>query len=814
MRGGVSFFLILFFYHHQSSITSFRHSIDSSSYSTSSSISSTPTIPPIDIVITYIQQPTKEQYESIIKSYCPSSIGHNIQRFRDTGTLYYTIKSILKYLPWIHHIYLVLNDYDHICWLNIHDNNNNTKITIIRHHEIWLKDNLHELPTFNSIAIERYLHLIPNLSEYFIYLNDDMLIGTYLSPTLFFNFQKDDHDPDAATTTPRLVPYVWVKDLFWLPYELLEEENFIWGRDLNYSLNMSDGFILTNYYYPTNHTNPRPFPGAYMGTHGPYICTKSLATHVQSLWPTYFDNLSSQRCRNDQNLKSSKLYNTNDRGNNFIPPYRPPFWIYQWYFLVSNISIPIESIVPFSNMFTHPSEFYHNILTAEKPINFFILNDDYSTHPIKFDIEMQQQQHFLEQYYDYDSVNQYHVDKIIEYSHCDLVQDQSHLSLQQKREYYELEQSTFIQHSRSGNYSKSRLHWMYRDMVGNSRESDEWIIATSIISSVNTSNSGLYLHNFSTSPVYVGHFTSSRESSLSGPLSFEGISTLSSSTASSRNQHREEFVDLSLLVYIETEKGWNISCSHISSTMKQQNISNSQGIIIFVTGIELSPSTQTSSLHLLAKCLKLNYIRANDETSADWGVLSSYLLRDIRRYDLISVKKEITPILSLSIPVTTPASRISSRLHRNYSKYHPSIYRNTVWLDIWYLNYGKPPQQKRNLRTVGSNQPLHAVGLSDLIKFRQARRLSFPFKYGHTFGSIFVGVGHSPTSISPNLLQNLINHKYKSYTPTNKCKNDLHASIIIGVDGIHSSIEDNLDNPASDNCSQIFFTHARVYKTL
>ena len=42
-----------------------------------------------------------------------------------------------------------------------------------------------DLPTFSSPAIEANLHLIPNLSEHFLYFNDDLLL---LREGLFQNF--------------------------------------------------------------------------------------------------------------------------------------------------------------------------------------------------------------------------------------------------------------------------------------------------------------------------------------------------------------------------------------------------------------------------------------------------------------------------------------------------------------------------------------------------------------------------------------------------------------------------------------------------
>jgi hypothetical protein len=271
--------------------------LSSSSLSSHARASSSPSpplheinhIPAIDLVYTWIKQPTKQKDYDLIQKYCPDPYGNNIQRFRDMNTLYYSLKSVLKYLPWIRTIYLLTNTPDmRPCWLH-QTNYSMNKIKLIHHEDIWPTDKREkELPTFNSISIEKYIQNISSLSEYFLYLNDDMFIGRELPPSYFFNL-----------TT--MVPHVFVKDLFWLPFELLEEQNFITRR----SDSFDDGGEMRRIDGPSS---SQAFPGAYMGTHGPYIATKSRIHEVHSLWPHYFHELSSQRCRSANNTRPSSSY--------------------------------------------------------------------------------------------------------------------------------------------------------------------------------------------------------------------------------------------------------------------------------------------------------------------------------------------------------------------------------------------------------------------------------------------------------------------------------------------------------------------------
>ena len=60
----------------------------------------------------------------------------------------------------------------------------NSKIRIVNHADILPED---ALPTFNASAIETAIHKIPNLSEHFLFANDDMFFGNYVDKSFFFS---------------------------------------------------------------------------------------------------------------------------------------------------------------------------------------------------------------------------------------------------------------------------------------------------------------------------------------------------------------------------------------------------------------------------------------------------------------------------------------------------------------------------------------------------------------------------------------------------------------------------------------------------
>lgn len=109
------------------------------------------------------------------------------RRYRDWDTLQYLFRGIEKFAPWVNNVYFVTAG--HLPkWLNV----NHPKLQIVNH-----KDFIPAkyLPTFSSRPIELNFHRIPNLSECFVYFNDDMFLT---APTKETDFFKNDLPCDTA----------------------------------------------------------------------------------------------------------------------------------------------------------------------------------------------------------------------------------------------------------------------------------------------------------------------------------------------------------------------------------------------------------------------------------------------------------------------------------------------------------------------------------------------------------------------------------------------------------------------------------------
>ena len=100
------------------------------------------------------------------------------ERYRDWDILKYWFRGVEKFAPWVHKIYFVT------CgqrpeWLN-----EKHKKLVLVNHEDYIP---HEyLPTFSANPIELNFHRIKDLSEHFVYFNDDMFITSKVKPGDFF----------------------------------------------------------------------------------------------------------------------------------------------------------------------------------------------------------------------------------------------------------------------------------------------------------------------------------------------------------------------------------------------------------------------------------------------------------------------------------------------------------------------------------------------------------------------------------------------------------------------------------------------------
>ena len=133
----------------------------------------------VDFVFPYVngEDPV---WQSQFTAYCNE---HGIKfneppRFRDWGLLKYVFRSISLNLPFVRTVHMIVSSDSQVPeWVN------RKNVNIVLHKDIIPKE---FLPTFNSTAIEMFIHRIPNLSERFLYSNDDIYAVKELQEEQFF----------------------------------------------------------------------------------------------------------------------------------------------------------------------------------------------------------------------------------------------------------------------------------------------------------------------------------------------------------------------------------------------------------------------------------------------------------------------------------------------------------------------------------------------------------------------------------------------------------------------------------------------------
>jgi hypothetical protein len=136
----------------------------------------------IDMVFSWVDGTDKEFQRARAKRMASYVVGEGDDseaRYRQIDELKYALRSIYMYAPWVRNIYIA-TDSPRPAWLDEHP-----RVTLMRSEDFF--EDLSNLPTHNSQAVEAQIHRIPGLSEYYLYSNDDMFFGRPVSPDMFFS---------------------------------------------------------------------------------------------------------------------------------------------------------------------------------------------------------------------------------------------------------------------------------------------------------------------------------------------------------------------------------------------------------------------------------------------------------------------------------------------------------------------------------------------------------------------------------------------------------------------------------------------------
>ncbi|GHV36158.1 hypothetical protein FACS1894178_7050 [Bacteroidia bacterium] len=98
-------------------------------------------------------------------------------RYASVGEIFYCVASILRFAPFVRKIFIVTDEQNPNLdsFIDKYFPKNTIPIEIIDH-KIIFRGYENFLPVFNSLSIETFMWRIPDLSENFIYMNDDCFI--------------------------------------------------------------------------------------------------------------------------------------------------------------------------------------------------------------------------------------------------------------------------------------------------------------------------------------------------------------------------------------------------------------------------------------------------------------------------------------------------------------------------------------------------------------------------------------------------------------------------------------------------------------
>lgn len=242
---------------------------------------------PIDIVYTWVNGSDLSWQNEFNKA--ASEFGIKISnnqaklRFVDVDELRHSIRSIEKNINWYNKIYIITAN-QRPNWIRV----DHPRIVFVNHDEIFPKN--FKTPSFSSGGIESNLHLIPGLSEHFVYFNDDVFIGQPLPYTYFF--------------TPEGKPVLYYINWNWDNAERRFKQLESGSLKNDMGGNQFECVTLFTTMLIKNHFGKNPF--AYC-PHMPFPTCKSLIAEVEKTFQEDFNRTRFNRFRDYRNVFIQQL---------------------------------------------------------------------------------------------------------------------------------------------------------------------------------------------------------------------------------------------------------------------------------------------------------------------------------------------------------------------------------------------------------------------------------------------------------------------------------------------------------------------------
>ena len=263
----------------------------------------------IDFVLLWVDD-SDPAWRAERNKYAPTSdflIDDSDARYRDWDTLKYWFRGVEKYAPWVNRIFFVTCG--HLpSWLNTDAD----KLVHIKHEDYIPQE---FLPTFSSHPIELCLNRIQELSEHFVYFNDDTFICRPIVPELFYREGKPVHQARLHAIRPgkigSIMPHIYLNAT-----EVINEHKVLREhKDKWFSLRRN-GFkaVLENRYC----SQYQMFPG-FGNEHLPVPILKSTMDTIWELHSERLEDTCSHRFRDVRDVSQFVFRYRQLASGNFIP---------------------------------------------------------------------------------------------------------------------------------------------------------------------------------------------------------------------------------------------------------------------------------------------------------------------------------------------------------------------------------------------------------------------------------------------------------------------------------------------------------------
>ncbi len=284
----------------------------------------------IDFVITWVDG-NDTAWRAQKKTYNPNTGTDDDEiRYRDMDLLKYWFRGVEKYAPWVRKIHFIT--WGHLPeWLNV----NHPKLHIVRHEDYIPAE---YLPTFNSNVLEIYMHKIKDLSENFVYFNDDCFVIDEVKESHFFKNGKPcdmlAFQPVVANPSNPVMSHLYMNNSLVLCKYFNKREN-IKKHPGNY---FKIGYPPMYFFYNLLELAFPLYTGFYT-VHGPSPYCKKTFEEIWKKEKASLESMSDNRFRSTTDLTPYLFREWQKLSDNFVPTNL------HWYFKYFNILKENEKLV-------------------------------------------------------------------------------------------------------------------------------------------------------------------------------------------------------------------------------------------------------------------------------------------------------------------------------------------------------------------------------------------------------------------------------------------------------------------------------------